>query len=250
MAIAKAEIWWQVVTLPVFLVAKLSFERYGAYLARWLGADVAPFFVFVSAYCYEYNLCVILAGGFHVAVFLELLSFDTIENMFHLYSLHRSHAEQTEGPHHGDVDTSRRQQYIMAALLIREMVEIIIPVSFLGQFVALRWLQPRYNNMVCSLTDDESNTVVMYLVCDVCVEVVVAIFTFAVLRRLGFAPFEFLRALVAKSFLPFMLASSSIQFFYLALQHSHCGADLTFNFMWLKDESARWECGLSWSKQV
>merc|ERR1712232_518380 len=122
---------------------------------------------------------------------------------------------------------------------IREFVELSAPLQFLIQFVVMRWTQPRYNSLVCSLSDDEFRTALLYLGTDIAVEAFVCLCTYSILRKLGFSPLRILRGLFSMHFGPFLVAASAITMYFGTLQHSHWGFDTTFSFPWL--DGARWE---------
>ncbi len=98
------------------------------------------------------------------------------------------------------------------------------------------------------MPDAEFSTLVVYLLLDIGAEFLVGVATCVLLYRLGFAPLRMLRALFAKSLPLFIVLSSGNMTYYLALQHSHCGADMSFTFPWFQNRDARWKCGLSWAE--
>merc|ERR1712232_9925 len=118
--------------------------------------------------------------------------------------------------------------------ILREMVEICAPILFLIQFVAMRWVQPKYNDSVCSLTDEEFRDAVIYVLVDISTEVLVGILTVFILRKAlenHFAedgaircPIRMLQGLVQTNLVQ---ASSVLAMvcIFLFTQHSHSGQD-------------------------
>merc|ERR1740120_52738 len=107
---------WQAVLCIIYFVSKLSFEYLGSALSARLGADAMPCYIFLAAEGYELNLVIALAGRIHWTAVVELLTFDIVENAYHIWSLYRKDLKGRES----DENAERRKLYILAALLLRE----------------------------------------------------------------------------------------------------------------------------------
>ncbi|CAE8643922.1 unnamed protein product [Polarella glacialis] len=234
--LAKASPLLQLALTVVYLVCKLLFERLGILLSKRLGADIMPSFIYMGSACYEMNLCVALAGGVHPGAFAMLLGIDAVENIFHLVSMLRNPSPKV-------------QQFIMAHTLLREFVEVLVPAQFLLLLTVLRHIQPRYNNLVCSLSDEAFRSLQLALAMDVAVEAVVCLLVQVVLLYKGFTPLTLLRSILALHWPDFLVMHSCLTCFYLWSQHSHMSMDLSWTFAGLQSESAIWECGLQWRSE-
>ncbi|CAE8684894.1 unnamed protein product [Polarella glacialis] len=234
--LARARPLQQIALTVVYLVGKLLFERFGIFLSKRLGADIMPSFIYIGSACYEMNVCVALAGGVHPGAFAMLLGIDAGENIFHLVSMVRNPSPKV-------------QQFIMAHMLLREFVEVLVPAQFLLLLTVLRYIQPRYNDLVCSLSDETFRFLQLALATDVAVEAVVCLLVQVVLLYKGFKPLTLLRGILTLHWLEFLSIHSSLLCYYLWSQHSHMGMDLSWTFAWLQSESTVWECGSQWRSE-
>merc|ERR1712079_523677 len=107
----------------------------------------------------------------------------------------------------------------------------------------MRCFQPRFNNIVCSLSDADFKSAVFFLAMDIVLEFCIGGATTVALHRGGIAPFTLLRSLIATHLRCFVAMSSTILVYFMALQHSHMGVDLSFQFPWLKHPQPAWTCG-------
>merc|ERR1711972_412589 len=112
-----------------------------------------------------------MAGGFHWGVSATLLSIDVIENAFHLWSCTRS----------TDVNV---RQFIAAQLILREWVEVTVPLQFLIVITFLWHVQPNYYDMLCDLTQDDFEATQALLAIDFVVEAIVAIIVQCSIRQM------------------------------------------------------------------
>ncbi|CAE8623184.1 unnamed protein product [Polarella glacialis] len=172
--LARARPLLQIALTVVYLVGKLMWERFGIFLSKHLGADIMPIFIYTGSVSYETNFCVALAGGVHPGAFAMILGIDAVENIFHLVSMARNPSPKV-------------QQFIMAQTLLREFVEVLVPAQFLLLLTVLRHIQPRYNNLVCSLSDEAFRSLQLVLAMDVAVEAVVFLLVQVVLLYKGLA---------------------------------------------------------------
>ena len=111
----------------------------------------------------------------------------------------------------------------------------------------MRHVQPKFNNLVCSLNEAEFMQTQTYLALDAGVELLIAAVTYIFLRRHGFTPLRTLCGLIAKHFPSFLAIAACSHAFFLPMQHSHLGMDPSFVFPWMRGHTTRWGCGLKWS---
>jgi hypothetical protein len=242
--LAHSSGWWQdALIVSCFLVAKLSFERIGHGLAPKLGADCMPCFIFVAKLCYEVNLCIALSTGFNWFVFIELVAFDAVENLYHLWSLLHTDVDKVDNSE----DAQARQYYIVATMVLREFAEVCTMAHFILEFSALRLAQPKLNSLVCASSEDEFKRMEGFLLLSFGVEIAIICANCCVLRRKGFQPLLVLRGLLATNLGVFLAAACASHMYYFVFQHTHFGMDSSFKFRWLHDAGAEWQCGLSWS---
>ncbi|CAE8632695.1 unnamed protein product [Polarella glacialis] len=234
--LARARPLLQIALTVVYLVGKLMYERFGIFLSKRLGADIMPSLIYIGSVSYEMNLCVALAGGVHPGAFAMLLGIDAVENIFHLVSIVRN-------------PSPKAQQFIMAHTLLREFVELLVPAQFLLLLTVLRHIRPRYNDLVCSLSDEAFRSLQLALAMDVAVEAVVCLLVQVVLLYKGLTPLTLLRGILALHCHEFLAVHSALVCYYLWSQHSHMSMDLSWTFAWLQSESAIWECGLQWRSE-
>merc|ERR1712232_1284822 len=131
----------------------------------------------------------------------------------------------------------------MGMLILREFIQVTVPMQFaLEYFMICEW-RPAFNDSSCTASVEESRRALLPLFADLVVELLIFWVTCMLLRRGGFAPIAALRGLVATQLPHFMSMSFCAHAYFLSLQHSHVGMDLSFRFPWLSDGS-RWRCGL------
>merc|ERR1712129_61072 len=191
-------------------------------------------------------MCIVFCGGFDWMVFVELVAFDTIENLFHLGSLardkQRSFQEHSDNLH----KHSGTQVYMVSVLLLRELCEIMIPAQFLAWLSLIQLIHPRFNDITCGMSSHQLRSAQFLLVADLGVEIFLMSITILVLWYYGFRPFGLVRSLVSKEFAIMVSSATGVFAYFVCLHHSHLGVDLTFTFQWLQSDNAKWDCGLHW----
>merc|ERR1711971_476430 len=145
---------------------------------------------FLSSIGYELNICLLFCGGFDWKIFSELILFDLVENVFHLWSLSRAPISENAG----------QKEYIISALIMREFAEVTVPMQVLLVLNVMYNVQPRFFHFVCNMTPGEMKQAQQYLALDALIEAVIAIFTCVFLRRRGERPLDMLRGFVSMHF--------------------------------------------------
>jgi hypothetical protein len=252
------------IVVCIYLMAKLLFEWFCGKMSKCIGADIMPVVIFLASYAYEMNLCMILSADVRWSALVQMVGLDVLENCYHVYIFLRAETNVDEQVSStsaiavrrlGNVEVTCDQgcvrkgknYYLLAACLIRELVEMMVPVQYLTLLISTYMVQPRLNSLVCGMTPEDLNRTIVYILADIVVELLVSIAMYIVLRRNGVQPFRLLRGFIATNFPVFLAAAVCWNMYYFCLEHSHFGADLSLNFTWLRSEDAHWECGLRWT---
>jgi hypothetical protein len=246
----------------VYLLTKLLFEWFCCKMSKYLGADIMPAVIFLASYAYEMNLCTVLSFDVRWTMAIQMVGFDIVENCYHIYSFLRNqnnHGSSSDGggdiesindPGDGEVysnSSKGHNYYLLAACLIRELLEIMVPLQYVTLLVLSYFTQPRFNTLICGMTPEAFKRTVGFLLMDIAVEVMVFIAMYMIFRRNGVRPFRLLRGFLATNLAVFLASAVCWNMYFSCLVHSHFGADMTLEFRWLRVENAQWVCGLRWT---
>lgn len=191
--------------------------------------------MYTAACAYEINLCIALTGGFHWVIFATLLFIDVAENAYHVLSCLR------------DTDLQVRH-FIAAQLLLREWVEVTVPLQFL---IVLLWIwnfRPANTDLFCGMSEDDFKGTLMILAIDFAIEGAVSIIAQCCMGRLGLRPVQMLRSLLSVHAHAFSVTHVACLIYFLSATNPHMGMDMTFRFSWRIPNSA-WVCGSSWTSE-
>jgi len=232
----------QMLLVGGFFLGRLVFERGLACIG--LSEDDLTIIKFVAMAGYEFVLCIVLFGDLHWAVVLELVLLDVLENSYHILSLWR-HGLLEGGIH----NPSKRsvQQSIMGSLMVREFVELLVPLQFMVQLQFLRLGAPRFLQMVCVHGNRGLEQGLTYLAVDVAIKIFVLVMTVCLLRWYNLRPFQMLHCLGCTHAyaMTSMLPAGALSVF--AIEHSHFGVDFSLQFSWLRNPQPSWQCGVTWA---
>lgn len=234
---------YQILAISAFLFARIVFEGISKLLARKLGANMYPLTVALAVYSYEFSMCVMMGFIKSPIVLVMFIGVDMCENAYHVWCLWK----QT-----GKADSEGRRLFISSVVLLREFVEMAVPVQ-LGVIILAFHFGPakQFNQLVSALPQGmppELCQILMYLGIDIMAEVAVFYFTCTLLRAQGLKPLRLLRGVLAANLGSYFVTALACMMFYLQLQHSHFGCDFDFQFLWVAQEgSATWSQGTVWS---
>jgi len=228
---------WQMLLLALFQFTKLSFEGITARAAKTLDRDSLPTVVYIAAHAYELNLCIALSGpDANWPILAQLVAFDAVENGYHLVSFLKR----------ADEDFSKTS-VVLVQLLVREFIEVAVPTMYLSMITFARHTNPRSNDLICDLNDEQFYRTRGYLLIDVGIELIVVAITYVLLVRKGLSPLKLVIRLIDTHFFVYISLSSLGWSYYFTMLHSHGGGDLTFSFPWLRDDTS-WHCGHKWDQ--
>lgn len=231
-------LWLHSLLAFLLLLQKLLCERAALLFTKALSADVLPIFIFCCSTGFESLLCTALCRGGNWFLFAELIGFDLVENCFHLWSITRRKEPK---------DAESASQVILAQLLLREYVELTAPAKFLCMIVALYYGGQRHrHDLVCQWSHEEFVTACWMVVLDFFVELLISLSTWLLLHRMGRKPWRILMGVLRQHFWCFLSWDIFIMTQRLSEQSRFGGSDYTFQFKWLLDQDASWDCGLQW----
>jgi len=234
----------QSLLVVALLCLKLLWEWVGHRIAVRLSADIMPIFIWLGCVAYELALCEVLCRGDSWLLFAELVTFDAVENIYHLWSLKRQKDSRLET---GKVEQGR-EQLILSQLVLKECLELAIPALVLFT-IAVLYMGPQrqFNDIVCSMSPAQFRAACGFLILDLAVEGAIGIAAFCMLRGLGAKPLQMLGGIVATNFETFFTIMWCGFMLFLCRQYTHFGADYRFQFGWLRDPPSEWVCGLKWA---
>lgn len=232
----KSGIVGQAVSVGLLLLGRGAFDATGHLLARRLGADIAPIFVFYAAYGYEMTVSIMLSDARHWAIFVHLVGVDVFENLYCVWSVY----------HEGSA-AKNRQLLIIAVLMVRELVEFIVPCGYVILLATTYYIRPEYNALASALDAESFKQRVCTSAAHATLECVVGVLTLALLWVQGHTPVKMLCGIVRTHFSIFLASAVCLQLYMMTLQHSHMGNDLTFDFIWVFNPDAKWQHGVTWT---
>jgi len=226
-----------------FLLSRVLYEATGVLISKKLGSDVLVYFTFASMVGYQFAMCMLMSSTKHWIIFVELLFFDCMENIYYLCALHKASKEDD------DEASSSRRLRIACLLLIREIVELLVPVVYASCLLLFRASSQSLHRIVCTLDSAAFSRALQFLLIDIAVEGVIFVFTFFVLQNKGLSPGRLACGVVKVNLGFFARALVGLMAFYIAMQHAHYGMDWTFEFLWLQP-GARWKHALVWEAPI
>jgi hypothetical protein len=273
--------------VPTFFFMRASYE-YGIDVmsSDTFGSDGMPIFCLCGVGMHEVCLTLMMTSISHPLIFGMLILCDMVENVFCLWSLHRTingekrsnkivpqNDEQNESSHRKtltkrassvysllrdlDSTTSTRERqgtalFIAATLLQRELIETFVPMQAMGIISILYGLNVKSNSVVSSwTTNDEYHQTIMYMKIDLGAEILVFTFTIITLSRIfpDVSVWRVLSGLLRMHFIPMLMVMCCVWYAALLLQSTHLGMDTTFRFSWLEcggKENSTWLGGFDW----
>jgi len=229
----------QFVYILLLFFARLLFEGTIAVLFKYLGADVMPLAIFCGVGAYEITVGMCLTTSAHWSVVVELVLFDLLENIYYVWSLRRIIAQE-------DTGMQKQRRRVVVILMVRQFLQVLVPVWYLlVQFAAYHW-QPTFNTIVSEMTPDGYRWATQCVLINLAIECIVFVVTCKTLQRLGDRPLHLLCAVVKVNFVDFLFAFNPTALYLLMVQHSHWGVDTTFQFAWVGGGQKQWIRGLTW----
>ena len=226
----------------------------------------------------------------HPAVFAGLVGFDVLENAVCVWSLARTvekaklarrsasvspsasaatgaanrrpsrnrrrttvHAAIEGLPMAGEAEAHGVTYYIAATLLLREVVEIIVPAQTMLVLSAMHYFSgpTGLNGLVQGMDDAAYDSAMRYLGIDLGIEVLVFACTAVALRFIfpDVSVFGVIQGLLEQRFMAMACLAYVAWSFVLGIQYTYAGMDLTFKFDWMRlgdCANATWAGGLVW----
>jgi hypothetical protein len=141
--------------------------------------------------------------------------------------------------------------FIASTLLVREMVETVVPIQACAVLLSLYALDIKTNSLVIHWTHDDMKQAMMYIGIDLCVEIVVFSFSIFCLKLIypQYHAGTILCGLVRTYVVDMLMISLAVWICNLMYQSTYSGMDLTFRFKWIDlsgDEERVWLGGFDW----
>jgi len=224
----------------VHLLARLVIERIGEFLASKLSMSIYPVFIFAAVYNYELANCSMAPGVKQPYIWGVPLLADLLENVYYTYCLRR---HQWSG-----ADWARSRECILAVLLVREFIEIVAPLQVTALVLGVdASAGRRFNCLVANLSREDVRQTAFLLLATALVQIASLVVTSWYLKTLGLRPLEFLCGLCASTGrCLFTTCAAGALMWFMVLQHTHTGCDLSFKFNWVGSEDQRWVSCFQW----
>jgi len=139
--------------------------------------------------------------------------------------------------------------YIAATLLVREFVEVFVPIQSLVVLHVLHRFGSRHVGEFATQTDEEFAQSVRYVGLDAIVEVTVFVVTVAALWWIlpDVKPARIILGVFKEHFVCVLALATLSWLMFFAYVHAYSGMDLSGHFDWLSCEAnSTWTNGLSW----
>jgi len=220
------------------VVLRVLLEKICGLCAVKLGFDLFPFVIALSMFAYELAVCSLLTSLRWFAI-LIVLAADILENSYYQFALFREHNRCIAREREGDIrrvskKVSRGSTSMVASvLLLRELVEVLVPMQFLVMLSFLFHGPARsHNDLVDHLRKWDGREsffrLLVILILKTSLKAVAFVVSCLLLRKKGVTPFWHLRGLLAADLASFVTLANSAVVYFMMLQHSHFGCDLTF----------------------